>query len=272
MANVLIDDTKLTTLANAIRSKTGKSDTMTVSEMATEVEGISGGASLEYVTDASGTTAVITGTEGGGGTDLFLARISNAEVNEIIFEDVTSVDTQYLIAGWSNLKKISLPSLTRLSQAFTFGDNKNTNLEINIHNVTGGVSQGLQALKCKALVLPKWSGTLNTYQCYGGTIPVIDLGISVDRLNANSLTSCTVALILRKTDGVVTLDNVNAFLQSIWRSDSGSGGTLYVPSTLISSYEAATNWSTILGYENNSIAAIEGSIYETRYADGTEVT
>ena len=53
---------------------------------------------------------------------------------------------------------------------------------------------------------------------------------------------------------------------------SGDGGTLYVPSDLISTYQSATNWSTILSYENNQILPIEGSIYETQYADGTPIT
>lgn len=67
-------------------------------------------------------------------------------------------------------------------------------------------------------------------------------------------------LILRK--GVAYgLENINAFANTPFAS-SGTGGTLYVPNSLISSYQAITNWATILGYSNNSIQAIEGSIYE----------
>ena len=53
--------------------------------------------------------------------------------------------------------------------------------------------------------------------------------------------------------------------------NGGTGGALYVPAALISAYQGAANWSTILGYPNNRILPIEGSAYETRYADGTEV-
>lgn len=45
-------------------------------------------------------------------------------------------------------------------------------------------------------------------------------------------------------------------------SSSGAGGTVYVPNALISQYQSASNWSTILGYANNQILPIEGSIYE----------
>lgn len=76
-------------------------------------------------------------------------------------------------------------------------------------------------------------------------------------------------LIIRKAS-VVPLQNVGAFASTPFAS-GGTGGTLYVPNALISSYQSANNWSTILGYASNSIQAIEGSYYETHYADGTPI-
>lgn len=77
-------------------------------------------------------------------------------------------------------------------------------------------------------------------------------------------------LIIRSS-AVMPLANVNAFSNATKFRSGGAGGTLYVPSDLITSYQAATNWSTILGYTNNQILPIEGSIYETQYADGTPI-
>ena len=77
-------------------------------------------------------------------------------------------------------------------------------------------------------------------------------------------------LILRN-NSVTNLGNINAFEDSPFASD-GTGGTLYVPSAVVSSYQSASNWSTILGYANNSIVAIEGSYYETHYGNGTLIT
>ena len=68
-------------------------------------------------------------------------------------------------------------------------------------------------------------------------------------------------LILRKSDSICTLANTNAFKNTPFAS-GGTGGTLYVPQDLIASYQSADRWSTILGYPNNQIKAIEGSIYE----------
>lgn len=78
-------------------------------------------------------------------------------------------------------------------------------------------------------------------------------------------------LIIRNTSTAATLTNINAFNNTPFASGK-AGGTLYVPSSLISSYQSATNWSTILGYANNSIQAIEGSPYESSYADGTPIS
>lgn len=77
-------------------------------------------------------------------------------------------------------------------------------------------------------------------------------------------------LIIRSST-VMPLANVNAFSNATKFRSVGAGGKLYVPSDLISSYQNATNWSTILGYTNNQILPIEGSIYETQYADGTPI-
>lgn len=77
-------------------------------------------------------------------------------------------------------------------------------------------------------------------------------------------------LIIRSS-AVMPLANVSAFSNSTKFRSGGAGGKLYVPSDLISSYQSATNWSTILGYANNQILPIEGSIYETQYADGTPI-
>lgn len=76
-------------------------------------------------------------------------------------------------------------------------------------------------------------------------------------------------LIIR-CDGLAKLGNVNAFQDTPFAS-GGTGGTLYVPSAQIATYQAASNWSTVLGYTNNQIKAIEGSIYETKYVDGSPI-
>jgi hypothetical protein len=84
-----------------------------------------------------------------------------------------------------------------------------------------------------------------------------DLG-PVASIAANGFNGDTMMkrLILRRSDSVTALTNINAFTNTPFASGK-AGGILCVPSSLISAYQAATNWSTILGYSTNSIVSIE---------------
>jgi hypothetical protein len=88
---------------------------------------------------------------------------------------------------------------------------------------------------------------------------------------ASFVGTATLDTFIIRANTVTPLGNINNFDSTCFASGK-TGGTLYVPSALISSYQSATNWSTILGYANNQIKAIEGSIYETQYADGTPIS
>ena len=88
----------------------------------------------------------------------------------------------------------------------------------------------------------------------------------------NSFSGCTsLETLIIRSQNVARLSNITTFASGKFE-DGGTGGTLYVPQALIADYQAATNWSTILGYANNKILPIEGSIYETQYADGTPIS
>lgn len=77
-------------------------------------------------------------------------------------------------------------------------------------------------------------------------------------------------VVLRRTAGVVTIAS-STFTGTPFAS-GGTGGTVYVPQALISSYQSATNWSTLYAAGSTTFAAIEGSQYENYYADGTPIT
>ena len=88
--------------------------------------------------------------------------------------------------------------------------------------------------------------------------------------NAFNGDSNLTVFIERKSDAIVPLANTNAFTGTGFATSS-KGGTIYVPNDLIAAYTGATNWSTIIGRSYVEIKKIEGSIYETKYADGTPV-
>lgn len=136
----------------------------------------------------------------------------------------------------------------------------------------------IQSAHVTALALPlitHWAQRSGFASCT--TITTIDLW--VDNLTTfyfNGDTSLN-TLILRKTS-VVSLSDVNAFSNTPFKS-GGTGGTIYIPKALYdhlgdnsaSDYKAASNWSTVDGYGTITWAAIEGSMYETKYGDGTDI-
>ena len=63
--------------------------------------------------------------------------------------------------------------------------------------------------------------------------------------------------IILRSDSVCTLQNTNAFINT--PLDNGTGGTVYVPQDLVSSYQSATNWSAL---KSATFLPIEGSEYE----------
>ena len=69
-------------------------------------------------------------------------------------------------------------------------------------------------------------------------------------------------LVLRKSDAICTLANVSAFTNTPMSGYNNLTGTVYVPQALISTYQTATNWSTLYNAGTVTFAAIEGSEYE----------
>lgn len=86
-------------------------------------------------------------------------------------------------------------------------------------------------------------------------------------------------IILRSTTYFTWLNAVSSFNGTPF-ANGGTGGTIYIPKQYYDQlgtgssedFKAATNWSTVDGYGTITWAQIEGSIYETQYADGTPVT
>lgn len=128
---------------------------------------------------------------------------------------------------------------------------------------------------CKSLTVAVIKALGNTYYAFRGctaltAVDILDNTTNNKIDNAFQNSTAFETLIIR-AETMYPLTNTSAFNGTKFASGS-TGGMLYVPSALISSYQSASNWSTILGYANNQIKAIEGSIYETHYADGTPIS
>ena len=79
----------------------------------------------------------------------------------------------------------------------------------------------------------------------------------VELINSSAFASCrSLDNVTLKASSMCVLNNVNAFSGTAFASD-GTGGTIYVPSDLVSTYEANATWAALLALNaNNSIQAI----------------
>lgn len=127
--------------------------------------------------------------------------------------------------------------------------------------------------KLTGIVMPKATNAFSGWPFQNDTLLAYADLATAGFSQTQNFQNCThlEILILRRTSSAATLANVNAFANTPFASN-GNGGKLFVCQALISQYESATNWSTILGYTNNQILPIEGSEYEHYYADGTPIT
>lgn len=113
------------------------------------------------------------------------------------------------------------------------------------------------------LVLPGFNGVVKTGALKNCTaLKKIDFGGKADFTESGAFQSDAVlkTVILRGST-VSSLSNVNNFDGTPFAS-GGTGGTVYIPSALISEYQQATNWSTLYAAGTCNFVAIEGSEYE----------
>lgn len=179
----------------------------------------------------------------------------------------------YAFQNCSNMATVNFPSCTKLNGSCF--ENCSALATIDLSN-NYSLSGSNQFRSCTSLVrFLCWANGTVTNMFYGcSNLESLDMAhLGVYNVAGGCFNNCAklIVLVLRKTSGIVALANVVVFNGTPFAS-GGTGGTLYVPSALISSYQSATNWSTILGYANNQILPIEGSIYETQYVDGTVIS
>ena len=182
---------------------------------------------------------------------------------------------QYVFYSCSNLESIYFPKLTSVGGGgyqFAYCSKLAT---INVPFACGQhifeYCSGLQT------AVVRGTGQWNSYGFRSCTnLEIVDAKCSALATYEFSGCSKLKTLILRRTASATTASNINAFNGTPFAS-GGTGGTLYVPSALIDTYKAAARWTTLFGdsraegYANNQILPIEGSIYETKYADGSDI-
>lgn len=248
--------------------------------------------------------ALVDAISGGGGSDLYVKIIEGTnEVTTIVdntltkikgrgisnvtslvsaeFNEVTSVGDRIFESSLANFESISFPKLKYIG-GYTFsGATKFDTYNLPLLEEVG--TESFKQTKIAYAIFPRLrtcgsGGFRENTSLLGADFSSSDIGSSGSNSIAqhafNSDTSLSKIVIRR--NAVMNLTNINAFAGTPFASD-GSGGTLYVPNDLISSYQAHTNWSVILGYTNNQIKSIESTHTDpnapidltTHYVDGT---
>lgn len=182
----------------------------------------------------------------------------------------------YALYWRTGITELSLPKMSKLANSVCHNCINLTKLYLPSCTSIGVSS--LNGIGAKVLVFPAVR-ELGNYSCRNcANLTAIDFAYDGTQAPAfrgsSAFADCPKlnTLILR-SGKMWTIGNVNNFTNTPFASGK-SGGTIYVPGALIDTYKAHATWSVILGYgggTQNQILPIEGSIYETQYADGTPI-
>lgn len=275
MAKVLVTDTHLTDIANAIRDKNGTEDTYKPSEMANAIQGIStsedlsselntqetllnnqvsklsvaintlknkasGGADTSEIEDA-----FITHTLSGDYVNDRVTKVKygtfyeDAGLTSVSFPNVTSVES-YAFYKCTSLATIDIPQIKSASQ-YTFAYTKPPIINFPLLETISTYTFAYITSPC-SVNLPSLKTTSNSSFRDSKGITRVDLAITT-KIDNLCFYYCTAleTLILRKSDAICTLQNTNAFTGTPIAKGTGY---IYVPNELVEEYKVATNWST----------------------------
>lgn len=226
------------------------------------------------VTGASDTTlsdAVHTLASGYGGGEDYLAQDIEGTLKTYSNDSITSIRANAFRGSF--IERVTFPNCTSV-EIYAFR-------ESNLKNVYASDFPSLSVIGASSFLgAPIEFGVFNNATEVGSVAfqsnktKILDfgkLGTTPIKIQGSAFYGCSIldTLILRY-NAVIQLVAMAAFNSTPF-ANGGSGGTIYVPSALISSYKSAQNWSTLDGYGTVTWTSIEGSIYEHQYADGTPI-
>ena len=245
---------KLSAIGDAIRSKTGKSEKLTLDSMVTEIKSITSG--------------------GGGGDTPTLEQFFNNELTEFRSDTITSIPHDYAFYNDKTIRVVELPNLEHVGKNFVSGTSikeinfpnllriSNSSFADNCYTLTScsipkakslEYNKGIDFSDCRSLTsLDISSMEVISAGGFNGckVIPKIELP-SVAKIYSYSFSGTfegcykLTALILRNP-AVVVLDTGQNLFKSCPINNGGYNGLegyIYVPKALIEDYKVATNWT-----------------------------
>ncbi len=280
MTMKLYSEESIQAIADAIRNKNGESTLYKVGEMAQAILNIPSGGGITADDIAGGLVGV--GALSMNGTvikEYSFYRCTG--ITSFVAPNVTTLGG-YAFTGCTGLTSIYFPNLT------TFGNSKQgfqgcTSLT-KIHMPKIGNCGDSLFKGCTSLVNVVFSQENtaygSTYQCFYGCTNLEKIDIGYNTLSTQTFYNCSKldVIILRSDNAICPMSNANTFQNTPFASGH-TGGTIYIPEAMYNhlgdgsslDYKSASLWSTVDGYGTITWAKIEGSIYETQYADGTPI-
>lgn len=263
----LID--KLNAIANAIRKKTGKAEKLTLDEMPLEIESIVSGGEITF--DDIATSSLT------GDINLSVASVSSYafancdSIKSVYAPNVTKI-SNYGFYHTGGITDIYFPKLVTIGEyclsylAITTLDlpecttigassfNKCTKItSINLPKVTAIPNTCLAETLISSVVLPEATSIGNSSLSNSKNLTYVDLPKCKSFSSYVLRNSSKFATLILRADSVCTLGS-NALNST---AISKGTGYVYVPSALIASYQAATNWVKIYNTNNNVFRALE---------------
>ena len=217
MGKVLVSDSNLAAIADAIRTKSGTTTKYKPGEMATAISNI---------------------TTGSGGTDTG-AAILDGSITEYANDRITSI-RDYGLSKCTSLATVSLTALTKVgASAFSVCTSLTTAYLPAAKSVPYYCFSACRKLTSVTLTSAEYVGECGFNNCTSLTTVSLPACESLSALAFYGCSSLTALILGHST--TVTLYNANAL--SGTPIESGTG-YVYVPDSLVDTYKSASNWST----------------------------
>lgn len=184
-------------------------------------------------------------------TNLSTRAFANCDLREAVFTEVLIAD-QYVFNNNKNLRLIKLPKLNSVPY---YG---------HIFELNNGSSR-----RCTVILNSLIRSSSDLFRGVSEYYDKMDFPV-LNYIGIRCFYQGHYYDVILRSNTVVELSSTNGV--GVGASYGfGSYTNVYVPSALISEYEASTNWASAKATKNFTFVAIEGSQYENYYADGTPI-
>lgn len=210
------------------------------------------------------TSVDLTGTGAKRITTNFCA---NSNLTSVIVPDtVTEIGDNF--CQNSRLNSFTIPSSVTKIGAYFLGSSRVTSLTIPSTVTSVGRDCFNNSSYIQTVIYNANTSDLPQAFCTNtNNLTLVDINSSVSKINAycmgrSSASTDLLEVVLRKTDAIVTVNNPIGETRFNAAFKNRHNIKLYVPSALIASYEANTNWAAGITAGYLTIVALEGSQYE----------